>query len=142
MGAHVALWHDSDVSECPHHPTICYPDAGWVLKDRQKTTFQSEGREYPIELIAFEKNGVRVVSAHWFQAGDNLYTSADTLSERLALLRISGYRYDRLKVLLQSDRPSIEQARPDIEEFAALIIASFNEQHRANNINSRDDTEG
>jgi EpsI family protein len=133
MSVHVALWHDEDVSECPHHPLICYSGAGWKLQDREKTTFQFDGREHPIELMAFERNGVRVVTGHWFQAGDNYYTSADSIQERLFLWNIRKHQFDRVKILLQSDRSSIDEAKPEIQKFAELIKQHFNEQSHAKN---------
>jgi len=142
MDVHIAIWHDSDVSECPHPPQICYPGAGWNLQDRQKATFNVDGREYPIEFMAFEKKGLRVVTGHWFQAGENFYTNADSLEERLSLFSIRRHQFDRVKVLLQSDRPSIEAAKSGLQKFAASVIESFNEQHRTKNIELLNDNEG
>jgi EpsI family protein len=133
MGVHLAIWADGSGSLAPHHPEICYPAAGWELMARRTTEFSTAYGNYPIELLQFKRDGQQVVVGVWFQAGASHYVNSGSLQAQLFLLWGQKDQPAVIKVMLQSQQPTLDAAEPEIAGFAAMIVDAI-EQQRASNL--------
>lgn len=119
---HAAAFTDPEYrASAPHHPQVCYPAAGWEIIERQSSTIQTERGAIPLEHILFQQGSERVVTTHWYQAGDMKFTGSD--GPQSLIFRFWGQTESPCieKFLVQIRQPSIEAAKPIVERFVALI---------------------
>jgi EpsI family protein len=128
VSLHVAIWvNDGHIAPAPHHPTVCYPAAGWSIINRSEAQFVLEGDERSMELVKFQKDGIGVVTGHWYELGKATFTTSEGFfRQRLSLMGSSRWPYS-VKVLLQTDATTIEQAEPVLRDFAMLFRHAFQE---------------
>jgi len=128
VSLHVAIWvNDGHIAPAPHHPTVCYPAAGWSIINRSDAEFPVEEAEYPMELVKFQKDGSGVVTGHWYELGKAAFTTSEGFfRQRLSLMGSSRWPYS-VKFLLQTDATTIEQAQPVLKDFAVLVRQAFHE---------------
>lgn len=126
VSLHVAIWvNDGHIAPAPHHPTVCYPAAGWSIINRSDAEFLLEGDELPMELVKFQKDGSGVVTGHWYELGKAAFTTSEGFfRQRLSLMGSSHWPYS-VKFLLQTDAATIEQAEPILKDFALLVRQAF-----------------
>ncbi|PQO45425.1 exosortase C-terminal domain/associated protein EpsI [Blastopirellula marina] len=112
-----AVWDNRSIIDdiAPHPPTVCYPNAGWTL-ERQKVV-QIDG-SIDMCLSEFSRAGDKLVTAHWYQLGDLRYS--DALSTRASLISLWGKKEwsPVVKILLQTQAPSIEDAQARLVDIA------------------------
>lgn len=134
VSLHIAIWiNDGQISPAPHHPTVCYPAAGWSIINRSDTTMPLDGVEFPLELINFQKDGKGVVTGHWYELGNASFTNSEGFfQQRFKLMGSRNWPYS-VKFLLQTDAGSIDQAAPILIEFAKLARQAFQELVESNN---------
>ncbi|MFO0382391.1 MAG: EpsI family protein [Pirellula sp.] len=125
---HVAIWvNDGQISPAPHHPTICFPAAGWSIINRSYTEFLLEGNNRSMELIKFQKDGTGVVTGHWYELGKTTFTTSEGFfKQRVSLMGSRRWPFS-VKFLLQTDAATIEQAEPVIRDFAEVVREAFRE---------------
>ncbi len=127
---HLANWLNKEtISAAPHHPEVCYPGAGWELKERRTTQFSTAAGVKPIELILFQKGQNRVVTGHWFQVGDVYFVSGNGFLKQRS--RFWGRKSwpSTTKVLLQTLAPTLDAAEERLKDIATLIVDELaNEQ--------------
>jgi EpsI family protein len=128
VSLHVAIWvNDGQVAPAPHHPTVCYPAAGWSIINRSDVRFLLEGAEHSMELVKFQKDGRGVVTGHWYELGKATFTTSEGFfRERLSLMGSSRWPYS-VKFLLQTEATTTEQAEPVLRDFAKLARQAFQE---------------
>jgi EpsI family protein len=128
ISLHVAIWvNDGQISPAPHHPTICYPAAGWSIVNRSDTEFLLEGDNRSMELIKFQKDGTGVVTGHWYELGKTTFTTSEGFfKQRMSLMGSRRWPYS-VKFLLQTDAATVEQAEPVLRDFAELVRKAFEE---------------
>lgn len=120
VSVYVAVWADesivSDIS--PHPPTVCYPNAGWTF-ERSKVVMVDDS--LPVQLIEFTRAGERIITAHWYQLGPLQYVDRD--SGRLGLASLWGESEwpPMVKVLLQTQAKSIEDAEDRLKVIASDV---------------------
>ncbi|PQO32836.1 EpsI family protein [Bremerella cremea] len=120
VSVYAAVWADqsivSDIS--PHPPTVCYPNAGWT-QGRSKEVLV--GGALPVLLLEFSRAGERIVTAHWYQLGGLQYTDRD--SGRFGLSKLWGEQDwpPMVKVLLQTQASSIEDAESQLIAIASEV---------------------
>lgn len=119
----LAIW--SDHSGGPtglHYPEVCYRNAGWNILETQRGEAQdTDGGTRPIRVMAMEKSGAAIVTAHWFQMGDSTFFS--TREARSVHQSYWGDKYwpCEVKVLIQTSAPNIDAALPKLENFASAV---------------------
>ncbi|PQO28757.1 exosortase-associated EpsI family protein [Blastopirellula marina] len=122
VSVYAAVWADrsivSDIS--PHPPTMCYPNAGWTLVNQKEVILDDS---LPVVLLEFSRAGERIVTAHWYQLGDLQYT--DRASGRLGLSTLWGKKEwpPMVKVLIQTQAASIEDAEGRLTTIASEVNA-------------------
>jgi EpsI family protein len=123
---HLAIWiNDGHVAPAPHHPTVCYPAAGWSIINRSDTQLTSSGDACPMELIEFQKEGRVVVTGHWYELGSAAFTTSEGfLSQRFKLMGSQMWPYT-VKYLVQTDVGAAEQAEPVLKGFAQVVREAF-----------------
>lgn len=124
---HIAIWtNEVNLTPAPHHPDVCYRAAGWQILSRQSTTLPNAVDEAPLEFISFRKQGLAVVTGHWYQMGDSKYThSGNLFSQRLHYFGAQSWPYS-IKILMQVDAPNIETVQPMLEDFTELVGEELN----------------
>lgn len=127
VAVHIAAWRVGNGSIAPHHPEICYPNAGWTLIDRRRSDVGSQANGALMEFIRFQRDGAGVVTAHWFESGEFRYTGSDGLAAQLYRLWGQKDRPATYKVLLQVHHSSIELAKPMLTEFGDLVSQAIGE---------------
>lgn len=114
----------------PHHPEICYPAAGWQVVQRQNDTVTGDSGELAFQMILFQRGTDRVVTAHWYEVGDETFISAS--GGRSQLFR--SWRDNKLpcteKFLVELTQPSIAAAKPTVESFL-LAFQAGRANHRS-----------
>ena len=126
MSIHIANWLNPDtISAAPHHPEICYPAAGWEIRERRTVQLATKAGEIPMELILFQRGQQRVVTGHWFQVGDLAFVSSDGFQKERH--RFWGKRAwpSTTKFLLQTVASSTNAAEDRLKEFAKLVAEEF-----------------
>lgn len=124
---HAAAFTDPEyIGTAPHHPTVCYPAAGWKIIERQSDTMDVGGEDVPIEWILFQKDAARIVTAHWFRTGEDVFTGSEGFQARMASWGQST-RPCIEKFLLQVAQPSIDGAKPIIQPFLPLVANAWRE---------------
>ena len=125
VAVYAAVWdHPSVVDDiCPHPPMICYPNAGWTL-ERQEIVPLNDSLD--VCLSEFSRAGDKLVTAHWYQLGDLHYT--DSLSARAAMRHLWGKKEwsPVVKILLQTQSASIEDAQSRLVEIANEVNPFIN----------------
>lgn len=126
VSLHIAIWiNDGQIAPAPHHPTVCYPAAGWSIIDRLDTQLASSGDACPMEMIKFQKDGRGVVTGHWYELGSAAFTTSEGFfRQRFKLMGSQLWPYS-VKYLLQTDAGSTEQAEPVLKEFAQVVREAF-----------------
>ncbi len=129
VSMHAALWATPDeVGEAaPHHPRVCYTAAGWETMGTADSADEAHSAMPPLEMCLFQKAGTQVVTGHWYQMGDQRFT---TVAEgRRVLYGLLGKEVwpATLKVLIQADSNSIEEGAQTILPFAKQLSASLAE---------------
>ena len=122
ISLHIGIWTNPEYGvSAPHHPTVCYPAAGWEIMSRQGSEVSTAAGSIPAEMIHFQREGAQVVTAHWYQIGDLRYTSSDNIGTQS--LRMWG-RHEwpcTVKVLLQTRSGDISAAEPVLRSFAEQL---------------------
>jgi EpsI family protein len=118
VSLHAAAFTDPQFGGgAPHHPEVCYPAAGWDIIERQTTTIRTPAGELPVQYMLFQKGSDRVVSAHWYQAGDLRFTGSLGLQSQLFRFWGAESRPCTEKFLVQVGQPSIAAAQPILQQF-------------------------
>jgi EpsI family protein len=122
VGLHIANWVDPELGTgAPHHPEICYPNAGWqIIERRSELRKLADGQELPVEWILHEHSGQMVVTAHFFRLGKLYFTQSGQLGMRVSELWGLGRWPFTEKILLQGDFPTIELAQPVMGDLVSL----------------------
>jgi EpsI family protein len=124
---HAAAFTDPEyIGTAPHHPTVCYPAAGWKIIERQSDTMEVDGEDVPIEWILFQKDAARIVTAHWFRTGEDVFTGSEGFQTQMASWGQST-RPCIEKFLVQVAQPSIDRAKPIIQQFLPLVENAWRE---------------
>lgn len=118
ISVHVAAFTDPIYrASAPHHPTVCYPAAGWEVMGRRNVDFDTSDGPITVSLIEFQRRSNRVVTAHWYRVGDRTFTTAEGMQAHFATYWGKEFCPCIYKVMLQLDRPSIDSALPLLESF-------------------------
>jgi len=130
ISIHVANWLNAEtISAAPHHPEICYPAAGWEIRERRTTQLTTAAGDIPIELISFQKGQQRVVSGHWFQVADIRFVSSDGFQRQRHRFWGKKAWPSTTKFLLQTVAPSVDAAEERLKGFATLIANELAKEH-------------
>lgn len=123
VSVYSAVWADESIAAdvSPHHPEICYPNAGWQIIDRQESRVKTSSGILPLGLMQLEREGQRVVVAHWFQLGPHRYTGRNEGREVFGRLWGEKEWPPLVKVMLQTPARSIDEAAPLLQQTAAAI---------------------
>ncbi len=126
ISMHIANWANAEtISAAPHHPEICYPAAGWEIRERRTIPVSVMAGEFPIELISFQKGQQRVVSAHWFKVSDVYFVSYDGFQRQRHRFWGKKAWPNTTKFLLQTVAPSVDAAEDRLKNFAKLVADKF-----------------
>ena len=129
VSLHAAIWATPDeVGEAaPHHPRVCYTAAGWETMNHSDAILDEDAARDPIELCLFQKAGTQVITGHWYQMGNQRFTS--TADGRRVLYGLMGKDVwpATLKVLIQANGNSIDQGAEAILPFAQHLSKALSE---------------
>ncbi len=122
VSMHGANWLNLEgMHPTPHHPEVCYPGAGWTIVDRRTVECVAQSGRFPMELILFEKNRQRVVTAHWFRVGEINFVSEDGFQRERYRFWGSAAWPSTNKFLLQTSASSLNAAEQLLIGFAAEL---------------------
>ncbi|MEM6364869.1 MAG: exosortase C-terminal domain/associated protein EpsI [Planctomycetota bacterium] len=105
----------------PHHPNVCYPSAGWKVVERKSIELDVNGSKYPVSFTLFRRRSNRLVTMHWYVAGDQCFTDLGTSG----LLGLWGEHECPCteKYLAQAVMPSLEMAIPILSRFGTSVLS-------------------
>ncbi|WP_158545401.1 exosortase C-terminal domain/associated protein EpsI [Bremerella cremea] len=120
VSVYAAVWADEETvsSIAPHPPGVCYPNAGWTL-EREKVVVVDDS--VPIQLLEFSRAGEHVITAHWYQLGELRYVDRDKGRLGLASLWGESSWPPLVKILLQTQASSIEEAESRLTAIATDV---------------------
>ncbi|MCA9134466.1 MAG: EpsI family protein, partial [Planctomycetales bacterium] len=122
IALHLADWANSDtIIAAPHHPQVCYPAAGWSVVERRAVEVESAAGTIPMELILFQKDQQRVVTAHWFQVGEVAFHSHDGFQSQRHRFWGTGAWPHTTKFLLQTGAASLDVGQEVLTGFAPSV---------------------
>ncbi len=123
VSMHAAVWAEAaEVGQTtPHHPQVCYPAAGWEIMDRHMSSFDVAGTQVPMECMLLQRHGESVVVGHWYEMGDNVFTSPDQGVSALCSLWGEPIWPSTVKFLVQTHGNSLAEAEPLLIEFCSLM---------------------
>jgi EpsI family protein len=108
----------------PHPPTVCYPSSGWIQTDRKDVVLEARNAPpAPAQMIAYDKEGSRVLILYWFQLGNQIFTDDQGLSDARRALRQNPTWPAIVKVLLQTQITNAELDEQRLKDFGAGVYA-------------------
>lgn len=132
---HVATWtKPEEISAiAPHHPTLCYANAGWKILEVRHTQMDKKQidakqidakqiEKHSIGLLLCERNKEYCVVAFWYQMGKHSFSSQ---SDGRRIHQIYwGKRIwpATIKFMVQVTAKDIDTAIPQIEPIAAKLF--------------------
>lgn len=125
---HMAAWHETD-EWLPHSPEICYPGAGYTLRNRSDDALLNHPSERFRECeFVMPGSGFTASAIYWYQMGERTYFNRDGSRPVRQSFWGTAERPPLVKVLIQcSDPESAERDRclkslaDTVYEFAATL---------------------
>ena len=106
-----------------HHPTICYPAAGYEIVDEE--SFQPQVLDHPSlpdRLLTVERDGQRAYVLYWYQMGGRVFFKSDGRRRAIWDLRFSKSWPPQIKVMLQTSAADADEARARLESIAVPLF--------------------
>jgi EpsI family protein len=121
---HAAVWSGEEyvATLAPHPPQVCYTGAGWEILEQRTVDLETPHGTYPCAFILFERDGERIVTAHWYQMGRHHFTTRDEARKLHRRLWGQSEWPPTLKILLQVTSFDLSSAQAEIVPFAQELL--------------------
>lgn len=130
VGVHIAVFTDYGLIP-PHGPMICYPAAGWTLKDTQFVPIDRGNPASPqVPTYSFERQSEDLLVMFWMDLNGEIIFDRDGL--RSVLRRVAGRdaRQPLLKkVMIYTSLDNPEKATLRLQRMAQAMFAATSGFH-------------
>jgi len=125
VSVHLAVFADiGDGHGLPHSPEICYPNNGWSLGEPKYLPLdQGDATKNLAEFVKAEQQGRAAYVLFWYQIDGRTYTTTDQQKSLILACRGRAFRPPSVKVMLQTDATTPDEAERTLKSFADLIYA-------------------
>lgn len=121
--AHVAIF-EQESSGLPHHPNLCYGGNGYRETGQRGIRIRTDrGREVPASLATYERENDRLAVLFWYQYGERVLTESSQMAAARLAVGARRARPAMIKVMLQTQLDTPDQAEGRLRELARLILA-------------------
>jgi len=125
---HMAAWHETD-EWMPHPPELCYPGAGYTLRNKSDQPLTNHPSErYCESEFVIPSSGITALVIYWYQMGERIYFTRNGSRPVRQSFWGSPERPPLVKVLMQCNDPDsaerdrcLESLADSVFDFAATL---------------------
>jgi EpsI family protein len=113
-----------------HPPELCYSSNGFTVNDGETVELNATGEgSHPARFLPMDRDGARTYCLYWYQVGDTTFWTGD--DQRRVVLSFRGRATwpPMLKVMLQTEAASRDEAQGRLKDLAAQVYAWTRQYH-------------